>query len=427
VITIGQLLGVAAHLEGKGVVTQDAGGLAQKGGATWSHVLIGATQDQIRTTRVGMASADLVLGCDPIVVAGKETLMRMRAGRTHVALNSNSAPTAAFVKNADWVNPSAQCVADIARAVGTEQVAAFDADALAIQVLGDSIYTNPMMLGFAWQKGWIPLQLASLMRAIELNAVAVVQNKAAFEWGRRAAHDSAKVQKTLNPGQVIAFTPRIKQTLEVLVQRRTAFLTDYQNAAYAQSYASFVDTVRAAEAALGLGDKLPLTEAVARYLFKLMAYKDEYEVARLHTDPGFQAKVNAMFEGNFTLQYHLAPPLLARKNDQGELQKVNFGPWMRTAFKVLASLKGLRGTALDVFGRTDERRQERALIGEYRAAVESMLPTLSAANRDAAAAFARVPEQIRGYGHIKARHLAAARTQWDTLLALYQQPQAQAA
>jgi indolepyruvate ferredoxin oxidoreductase len=427
VITIGQLLGVAAHLEGKGVVTQDAGGLAQKGGATWSHVLIGATQDQIRTTRVGMASADLVLGCDPIVVAGKETLMRMRAGRTHVALNSNSAPTAAFVKNADWVNPSAQCVADIARAVGTEQVAAFDADALAIQVLGDSIYTNPMMLGFAWQKGWIPLQLASLMRAIELNAVAVVQNKAAFEWGRRAAHDSAKVQKTLNPGQVIAFTPRIKQTLEVLVQRRTAFLTDYQNAAYAQSYASFVDTVRAAEAALGLGDKLPLTEAVARYLFKLMAYKDEYEVARLHTDPGFQAKVNAMFEGNFTLQYHLAPPLLARKNDQGELQKVNFGPWMRTAFKVLASLKGLRGTALDVFGRTDERRQERALIGEYRAAVESMLPTLSAANRDAAAAFARVPEQIRGYGHIKARYLAAARTQWDTLLALYQQPQAQAA
>jgi indolepyruvate ferredoxin oxidoreductase len=427
VITIGQLLGVAAHLEGKGVVTQDAGGLAQKGGATWSHVLIGATQDQIRTTRVGMASADLVLGCDPIVVAGKETLMRMRAGRTHVALNSNSAPTAAFVKNADWVNPSAQCVADIARAVGTEQVAAFDADALAIQVLGDSIYTNPMMLGFAWQKGWIPLQLASLMRAIELNAVAVVQNKAAFEWGRRAAHDSAKVQKALNPGQVIAFSPRIKQSLKELVQRRTAFLTDYQNAAYAQSYASFVETVCATEAALGLGDKLPLTEAVARYLFKLMAYKDEYEVARLHTDASFQAKVNAMFEGNFTLQYHLAPPLLARKNEQGELQKANFGPWMRTAFKVLASLKGLRGTALDVFGRTDERRQERALIGEYRAAVESMLSTLSADNRDAAAAFARVPEQIRGYGHVKARHLAAARTQWDTLLALYQQPQAQAA
>ncbi len=427
VITVGQLLGVAAHLEDKGVVTQDAGGLAQKGGATWSHVLIGATQDQIRTTRVGMASADLVLGCDPIVVAGKETLMRMRAGRTHVALNSNSAPTAAFVKNADWVNPSAQCVADIARAVGAEQVAAFDADALAIQVLGDSIYTNPMMLGFAWQKGWIPLQLESLMRAIELNAVAVVQNKAAFEWGRRAAHDSAKVQKTLNPGQVIAFTPRIKQTLEELVQRRTTFLTDYQNTAYAQSYASFVGAVRAAESALDLGDRLPLTEAVARYLFKLMAYKDEYEVARLHTDASFQAKVNAMFEGNFTLQYHLAPPLLARKNDQGELQKANFGPWMRTAFKVLASLKGLRGTALDVFGRTDERRQERALIAEYRAAVESMLPTLSAANRDAAAAFARVPEQIRGYGHVKARHLAAARTQWDTLLALYQQPQAQAA
>jgi indolepyruvate ferredoxin oxidoreductase len=427
VITIGQLLGVAAHLEGKGVVTQDAGGLAQKGGATWSHVLIGATQDHIRTTRVGMASADLVLGCDPIVVAGKETLMRMRVGRTHVALNSNSAPTAAFVKNADWVNPSAQCVADISRAVGAEQVAAFDADVLAIQVLGDSIYTNPMMLGFAWQKGWIPLQLESLLRAIELNAVAVAQNKVAFEWGRRAAHDYVKVQKALNPGQVIAFSPRIKQTLKELVQRRAAFLTEYQNAAYAQNYTTFVETVRAAEQALGLGDKLSLTEAVARYLFKLMAYKDEYEVARLHTDTSFQAKVSAMFEGNFTLQYHLAPPLLARKNDRGELQKAKFGPWMRTAFKGLAMLKGLRGTALDVFGRTDERRQERALIGEYRTAIESMLPTLSAANRDAAAAFARVPEQIRGYGHVKARHLAAARTQWETLLAQYRQPQAQAA
>ena len=423
VITIGQLLGVAAHLEGKGVVTQDAGGLAQKGGATWSHVLIGVNQDDIRTTRVGMASADLVLGCDPIVVAGKETLLRMRPGRTHVALNSNSAPTAAFVKNADWSNPGEQCVADIATIVGTDGLGAFDADALATRMLGDSIYTNPMMLGFAWQKGWIPLELASLMRAIELNGVAVANNKLAFEWGRRAANDPAAVHKLLAPSQVIAFAPRNQQTLDAMVNSRVEFLTLYQNAAYARDYAAFVAKVRAAEQALGHGDKLPLSEAVARYLFKLMAYKDEYEVARLHTDAAFLNKVHAMFEGDFKLNYHLAPPLLARKNDKGELQKSSFGPWVRVGFRALASLKGLRGSALDVFGRTEERRTERALIGEYRAEIAAMLPALSAGNRDVAAAFARVPEQIRGYGHVKARHLVAARKQWALLVAQYQQPQ----
>ena len=426
VITIGQLLGVAAHLEGKGIVTQDAGGLAQKGGATWSHVLIGASQDDIRTTRVGMASADLVLGCDPIVVAGKETLMRMRPGRTHVALNAHSAPTAAFVKNANWVNPAEQCVADVAHVVGADRMDIFDADALAIQMLGDSIYANPILLGFAWQKGWIPLEYESLMRAIELNAVAIAQNKSAFEWGRRAAHDAHAVRKAMVPGQVIALTPRNKQSLDETVQRRMEFLTAYQNAAYAHRYSAFVAKVRAAEQCLGAGDRLPLSEAVARYLFKLMAYKDEYEVARLHTDAAFLAKVKTMFEGDFKLNYHLAPPLLARKNNKGELQKSAFGPWILTAFRVLASLKGLRGGALDMFGRSEERRSERALINEYRDAIELMLPSLTAGNRDAAAAFARVPEQIRGYGHVKARHLLAARQQWSLLLAQYHQPQPQA-
>ncbi len=420
VITIGQLLGVAAHLDGKGVVTQDAGGLAQKGGATWSHVLIGVNQDDIRTTRVGMASADLVLGCDPIVVAGKETLMRMRPGRTHVALNSNSAPTAAFVKNANWVNPGDQCLADIGLVVGADRLGALDADALATQMLGDSIYTNPLMLGYAWQKGWIPLSYASLVRAIELNAVAVGNNKTAFEWGRRAAHDPKAVQSLLNPGQVIAFTPRKKQTLDEIVQRRVEFLTDYQNAAYAQTYLDFVNKVRQAEERLDV-QAYPLAEAVARYLFKLMAYKDEYEVARLQTDTAFHAKVNAMFEGDFTLRYHLAPPLWAQKNDHGELQKSSFGPWMRWAFTALAPLKVLRGGAMDIFGYSEERRQERALIQEYQAAIDGILPDLTAFNRDAAVAFARLPEQIRGFGHVKARHLVAARAQWGALLSKYRE------
>jgi indolepyruvate ferredoxin oxidoreductase len=364
------------------------------------------------------------------VVAGQETLMRMREGRSHVALNSHSAPTAAFVKSADWVNPGTQCLQDIAQVVGAAHLAAFDADALAIHVLGDAIYTNPMLLGFAWQKGWIPLQHVSLMRAIELNAVAVANNRTAFEWGCRAAADPAAIQRLLQPAQVIAFTPRPKTgsaALQALVQQRVAFLTQYQNAAYAESYRAFVEQVRNTEAACAKPDALPLSEAVARYLFKLMAYKDEYEVARLHSDSAFAARVQAQFEGDFKLKYHLAPPLFAKRNEKGELQKQSFGPWMGVAMRLLARGKFLRGTALDVLGRSEERRTERALISEYRSAIKAMLPTLTPANVDAAAAFARVPEQIRGYGHVKARHLAAARQQWEVLLARYYQRQVQRA
>ena len=189
VITIGQLLGMAAHLEGKGVVTQDAAGLAQKGGATWSHVQIANRPEAILTTKVGTAEADLVIGCDPIVTANKATLATMREGRTYVALNTHATPTAAFVSNPDWQFPAGNCEAAIAAAAGPDHVGGIDADTLAVQLLGDSIYTNPLMLGFAWQQGRVPLSHAALMRAIELNGVQVENNKAAFEWGRRAAHD----------------------------------------------------------------------------------------------------------------------------------------------------------------------------------------------------------------------------------------------
>jgi len=249
VITIGQLLGVAAHIEGKGVVTQDAAGLAQKGGATWSHVLIGARQEDNLTTRVGTAAADLILGCDPIVTASAETLARMREGRTHVALNAQATPTAAFVKDGAWQNPSARCIAAITEAVGANGVAAFDAEALAQRLLSDTLYVNPMVLGYAWQKGWIPLGLASLQRAIELNGVAVAANLAAFEWGRRAAHDPAAVQRWVSPAQVIELRPR--RTLEHLIRTRVEHLTGYQNAAYAQRYEALVRRVQQAEAALG--------------------------------------------------------------------------------------------------------------------------------------------------------------------------------
>jgi indolepyruvate ferredoxin oxidoreductase len=418
VITIGQLLGMAGHIEGKGIVTQDAAGLAQKGGATWSHVLIGERAEDIRTTRVSMAGADLIIGCDPIVTAGKETVLRMRPGRTHVALNSHSTPTAAFVKNANWTNPAEACAAEIVHAVGPEGVSTFDADAASTRLMGDSIYTNPMMLGYAWQKGWIPLSRESMLRAIELNAVAVDNNKAAFEWGRRSAHDWASVEKLLSPVHVIGFKKR--ETVETLVARRVEFLTGYQNAAYANAYLADVDKVRAAEAPLG---KTLLAESVARSLFKLMAYKDEYEVARLHAETGFQEKVSALFEGDFKIHFHLAPPAIAKRNEKGELQKMKFGPAMLTGFRLLAKLKGLRGTALDLFGRSQERRTERALIAEYRASIDQVLSSLNAGNHALAVEIARIPEQIKGFGHVKDRNLAAARINWERLMLQWSEPQ----
>ena len=227
VITIGQLLGMAAHLDGLGIVTQDSAGLAQKGGATWSHVLLAKHQDHIQTTRVSMAAADLILGCDPIVAAGKETLSRMMAGRTHVALNSHSTPTAEFVKNTQWQNPADSCASEIASAVGIQGLASFDADHLSSQLMGDTIYINPMLLGYAWQKGWVPLSLDALKRAIELNEVAVAQNLTAFEWGRHAAHQLPAVQALLKPQQVIHFKKRDR--LEDLIATRVDFLTAYQN------------------------------------------------------------------------------------------------------------------------------------------------------------------------------------------------------
>ncbi|MFT3779015.1 MAG: indolepyruvate ferredoxin oxidoreductase family protein [Ottowia sp.] len=420
VITIGQLLGVAAHIEGKGIVTQDAAGLAQKGGATWSHVLIGATQDDIRTTRVGMAAADLIIGCDPIVAANKETLLRMREGRTHVALNAHATPTAAFVKDSGWQNPAERCMADITRAVGAEGLAAFDADAVAGRLMGDTLYINPMLLGYAWQKGWVPLARESLLRAMELNNVQVENNKAAFEWGRQAAHDLSRVTQALagaGGAQVIEFKKR--ETLDTLIARRVEFLAGYQNAAYAETYRAFVARVQQAESALG---KTAVSEAVARYLFKLMAYKDEYEVARLHSDPAFLARIEGMFEGDYTLNYHLAPPLTARRNEKGELVKKKYGPGMLRSFRLLAKLKGLRGTALDVFGRSEERRTERALIGQYRASVEELLKSLNADNHALALEIARIPEQVKGYGHVKERNLKAARARWDELMARWRQP-----
>ncbi|NUP86371.1 MAG: indolepyruvate ferredoxin oxidoreductase family protein [Burkholderiaceae bacterium] len=414
VITIGQLLGMAAHLEGKAVVTQDAGGLAQKGGATWSHIQIAEPPGAIHTTKVDTAKADLVIACDAIVAAQKATLQVMQPGRTRVALNTHGTPTAAFVHNPDWQFPTGGCEAALAAAVGADALGAFDAEAVALAMLGDSLYTNPLMLGYAWQMGRIPLGHAALMRSIELNGVQVEANKAAFEWGRRCAHDLAAVRR-LMPASAGTPVQIVRQpALDELVARRAEFLTGYQDAAYAARYAAFVEKVRAAESAIGPTPRL--APAVARGLFKLMAYKDEYEVARLHTDPSFRARIDTMFEGDFKLVHHLAPPLLARRNAQGEPVKSEFGPWMRRAMGLLPHLKGLRGTALDPFGRSAERRTERALIGQYQDCIHELLRTLTAERLSLAVEIANLPDGIRGYGHVKERHLAATRQRWDALM-----------
>ncbi len=418
VITIGQLLGMAAHLEGKGVVTQDSAGLAQKGGATWSHIQIANRPSDIHTTKVDTAKADLVIACDSIVAAGKATLALMHQGRTYVALNSHATPTAAFVGNPDWQSPTGGCEAALQSAVGAGHLGLLDAEAVAVQLLGDSIYNNPLLLGYAWQKGKVPVSRAALLRAIELNGVQVDNNKAAFEWGRRCAHDLAAVTALFKAAQVIEFVK--KPSLDEMVASRVEFLTGYQDSDYAASYRSFVDKVRRAETQLGGSVGTKLSEAVARYLFKLMAYKDEYEVARLHTDPAFTRKIDAMFEGDYRIVHHLAPPLTAKRNDKGELVKSAYaGAWLRgMVFPLLARLKGLRGGALDVFGRSQERRTERALIEQYKACIDELLANgLSAGRLPLAVEIARIPEDIRGYGHVKLRHLAAARTKWDALMA----------
>jgi indolepyruvate ferredoxin oxidoreductase len=419
VITIGSLLGMAAHLEGKGVITQDAAGLAQKGGSTWSHIQIANRADAIYTTKVDMAKADLVIGCDPIVAATPTTMSVMQPGRTFIALNTHASPTAAFVGNPDWQSPDTRCVQALVDAVGVDGVGSFDAEKAASALLGDSIYANPMMLGYAWQKGRVPLSRAALMRAMELNGVQIDNNKAAFEWGRRCAHDLAAVRALYQASQVIQIVK--KPSLDEMLAKRVEFLTDYQNADYAKQYQDFVVKVRGAEEALGQGTRL--SQAVARYLFKLMAYKDEYEVARLHTDAAFTSKISEMFEGDYKIVHHLAPPTTAQKDEKGHLKKKSYGPWMRKAMGVLAGMKGLRGTALDPFGRTEERKTERALIVEYRQCIETLLKGLNADKLALAVEIASIPEDIRGYGHVKENHLAAARTKWQNLMQRWNAPQ----
>ena len=346
-------------------------------------------------------------------------------------MQATVSPTAAFVKNPDWALPGAALRDEIVSAAGRSNVDFVPAGALATALMGDAIATNMFMLGYAYQKGCLPLAEASLVKAIELNGVAVEFNKKAFAWGRRAAVDLALVEKLATPAEVIPLGSISAQApsrnLEELVARRFEFLTGYQNAAYAERYRKLVERARSVELRMaGPDGKLPFTEAVARYYFKLLAYKDEYEVARLHCDPSFRRRIGAMFEGDYKLKFHLAPPLLAKPDPAtGAARKSEYGPWMMTAFRVLSRLKGLCGTALDVFGYSEERRTERRLIVEYEAVIEELLARLDRTNHALAVQIASIPEHVRGFGHVKRKHLSEAKKREAELLAAFRHPREQ--
>ncbi|MFC5552277.1 indolepyruvate ferredoxin oxidoreductase family protein [Massilia aerilata] len=413
VITVGALMGMAAHLEGKGASVLDMTGMSQKNGSVTSHVKIAETPERLRAQRIATGEADLVLGCDMLTAGASDAISKMRPGRTTVVVNLHEQPTGTFAQQRDWEFPAAQVRSLIAEAVGGEAGVDFiDATKLATSLMGDSIAANLFMMGYAWQKGLIPLSEASLLRAIELNGVAVGSNKRSFLWGRRAAVDIKRVEKTATPAQAIVV--QMPQSLDSVIKKRVEFLTGYQNAAYAAQYTDLVSQVRDRESALGMGSKL--TMAVAKSLFKLMSYKDEYEVARLYTDGRFVEQLATQFEGKFSVKFNLAPPLFAKKDAKGHLVKAEFGSWMWSAFKLLAKLKGLRGGAFDLFGYTAERKMERALIGEYRAMIEEVLRSLDASTHATAVELAALPEQIRGFGHVKEKAVAEYRARKAELL-----------
>jgi indolepyruvate ferredoxin oxidoreductase len=372
--------------------------------------------------RIAAGEARLVLGCDMIVAASDEAIAKMQAGVTRAVINADVATTGAFTKDPDLHVPTREMAASITEACGPGHADFVDATQLATALMGDSIATNLFMVGYAWQKGLIPIGGAAIQQAIELNGAAVESNRRAFEWGRRAAVDLQSVQRAATPSDERPESRRLSDTIEEVIERRRAFLADYQSAAYARRYTDFVEHVRRAEAEKAPGSTA-LTAAVARYLFKLMAYKDEYEVARLHTDTGFLERIARQFEGDYRVNLHLAPPLWV-KNDPatGEPRKRTYGPWMLKAMGMLAKLRFLRATPLDVFGYTAERRQERALVGQYRETIEELLRGLTPERLALAVEIASIPEFIRGYGPVKARHLATAKPREAELLARWRNP-----
>jgi indolepyruvate ferredoxin oxidoreductase len=402
VVTIGALLGMAAHLEGKAVTVLDQTGLSQKAGTVYSHVRIAERQDGLHAARIAVGEANVLLGGDLVASVAAEALARLRPGLTRAVVNRARQITGESVARPEAPFPVAAMEAELRAGVGAGGAEFLDATRLSTALCGDALGANMLLLGYAWQRGLVPLAAASIQRAVELNGVAVAMNKAAFEWGRRAAVDLAAVERAAG----VARPPRA--ALDDLVGVRARELVQYQDEAYARRYTALVETVRQAEGALGRHER-PLTEAVARSYFRLLACKDEYEVARLYTDGRFRAACESAFEGDYTLRVHLAP--------FGARAKRAFGRWTFGALRVLARLKHLRGTAFDPFRFGAERGLERALVAEYEATLRTVLPALTPDNLGIAVEIAALPDRIRGFGPVKQAAAARARTERERLLA----------
>ncbi|EJW10073.1 Indolepyruvate ferredoxin oxidoreductase [Rhodovulum sp. PH10] len=436
IVTVGAILGMAAHLEGKAAGVIDMAGLAQKGGSVHSHIRIAARPEDIQAIRLPAHGADLFLGGDLVIAAGHAALATVRPGATKVVVNTAEVLPGAFTKNPDYRLPTERLKAAITTAArdssrdgagdrsrdesGDKSPHFLDATKLATALTGQSIAANLFLLGYAYQIGGVPLSAEAIESAIALNGEAVAMNLSAFRWGRRAAHDLASVEVLVAPAEPDENSPRRpSKTLEETVERRVAFLTAYQSARYASRYRALVARVAAAERER-TPEQTGLTLAVARSLFKLMAYKDEYEVARLWSDGSFLRQLASDVDGEkLRLTVHLAPPLIARRDRHGHLRKMTFGPWIFPVFRALSRLKILRSTPLDPFGHTEERRTERALIADYEAMLDEVLTGLTPDNHALAVALAAVPEKIRGFGHVKMRAVAAAKAEEATLLAEY--------
>jgi indolepyruvate ferredoxin oxidoreductase len=418
IVTIGGILGMAAHLEGKGVGVLDMAGLAQKGGAVYSHMRIAERPEDIHAIRIAAGAAELVLGGDIVVAGNKKVLAAVKHGKTDMVVNTAEFLPGDFTRNADFSLPTERLKRAIIGDAGREKTHFVDASRAANALFGNSVGANIFLVGYAYQLGALPLAAAAIEQAIELNGEAVEMNKAAFHWGRRAAMEPAAVDALIKPEpQALSDARRLSQSFDEAVERRIAFLTAYQDAAYAARYRQWVERAKAAEAAKAPG-KCGLADAVARYLFKLMAYKDEYEVARLYADDAFARQVRNEVGGEkLRLLVHLAPPLIARRDKAtGEPRKITFGPWIFPVFRLLAKLKFLRGTAFDPFGYSVERETERALIRDYEALLEEILAKLTPENHHIAVGLAAIPEKIRGFGHVKLRHLKAAKADEAALL-----------
>lgn len=422
VITVGVLIAMAAHLENKGVGVIDMSGLAQKGGAVAVHLRVGMSPDDIKSVRASAAGADLVLGCDLVVAASDAVLSVINEGVTSVIANDHEMMTGDFTRQPDLAMPMEEMRGALAQSAGADMAWFIDAHAISKALLGDTMSANIFLLGYAWQLGGVPVSGEALEKAIRLNGVAVKDNLDAFTWGRYAAHDANALDNIL--GSVVSLPARHArpETLDEIIERRVRFLTLYQNAAYGARYRTCVEAIRKAEL-----ERMPsssaLVNGVAQGLFRLMAYKDEYEVARLFTDGAFREQLDRMFTGDLKLEFHLAPPIFARKDPlTGRPAKRRYGPWAMRLFALLARAKGLRGTLLDPFRYSQDRKLERRLIADYEAMLEEVIRRLTRDTHGVAVELATLPQAIRGYGPVKQEAAEAADARREELLAALSSP-----